>query len=438
MRHHRSTLIKAAALVAAGALALTACGDSGSDDPGADGTGGGDEKVTIRFSWWGSDTRHELTQQVIDAFEAEHPNITVEADYTDWDSYFDKLSTSVAGGDAPDVITQEERYLTDYATKGVLADLGSLGLDTSKIDESVLASGTIDDKLYGVATGVNAYAVVADPEAFETAGVEMPDDTTWTWQDYVDVANEVSEKSGGKIFGAQDYGFNEPGFSIFARQRGEALYTPEGTLGYDDATLAQWWQYSMDLQKAGGTPGAAETVEVDGGGPEQSLIGTGKGAMAWFWTNQLTAITEAAGHPLKLLRVPGETENERSGMYFKPAMFYSVSATSEHPEESAMFVDFLVNSTEAGELLLSDRGLPANTDVREAVTPKFNDTDKQAAEFLASLDDVVVDGPPVPPNGAGEVADITKRINQEVLFERLTPQEAAEQYTSEVNTAIGQ
>lgn len=438
MRHHRSTLIKAAALVAAGALALTACGDSGSDDPGGDSTGGGDEKVTIRFSWWGSDTRHELTQQVIDAFEDEHPNITVEADYTDWDSYFDKLSTSVAGGDAPDVITQEERYLTDYASKGVLADLSSLGLDTSKIDESVLASGSIDDKLYGVATGVNAYAVVADPEAFATAGVEMPDDTTWTWQDYVDIANEVSEKSGGKIFGAQDYGFNEPGFSIYARQQGQSLYTADGTLGYDDATLAQWWQYSLDLQKGGGTPGAAESVEVDGGGPEQSLLGTGKGAMAWFWTNQLTAITDAAGHPLQLLRVPGETEGERTGMYFKPAMFYSVSAASEHPEESALFVDFLVNSTEAGELLLSDRGLPSNTDVREAVTPKFNDTDKQAAEFLASLDEVVVDGPPVPPNGAGEVADITKRINQEVLFGRLTPQEAAAQYTSEVDAAIAQ
>lgn len=436
MRHPRTILVRAAALAAVGALALTACGgDSGEGGSGETGAAG-DEKVTIRFSWWGSDTRHELTQQVIDAFEKEHPNITVEADYTDWDSYFDKLSTSVAGGDAPDVITQEERYLTDYATKGVLADLGELGLDTSKIDESVLASGSIDDKLYGVATGVNAYTVVADPEAFKAAGVEMPDDTTWTWQDYVDIANEVSEKSGGKIFGAQDYGFNEPGFSIYARQRGESLYTPDGTLGYDNATLAAWWQHSLDLQSGGGTPGAAESVEVDGGGPELSLIGTGKGAMAWFWTNQLTAITDAAGHPLQLLRVPGETEGERTGMYFKPAMFYSVSAQSEHPEESALFVDFLVNSTAAGELLLSDRGLPSNTDVREAVTPKFNDTDKQAAEFLASLDEVVVDGPPVPPNGAGEVADITKRINQEVLFGNLTPQEAAEQYTDEVNTAI--
>ncbi|ROS31800.1 ABC transporter substrate-binding protein [Cellulomonas sp. PhB150] len=437
MRHHRTTrsaVLRVVALAAVGSLALTACG-GGDDSPSADGSGGGDEKVSIRFSWWGSDTRHTLTQDVIKDFEALHPNITVVADYTDWDSYFDKLSTAVAGGDAPDVITQEERFLTDYASRGVLADLNELGLDTSKIDKSVLQSGTIDGKLYGVATGINAYVVVADPEAFKAAGVALPDDKTWSWDDYVSTADEISKKSDGKIIGAQDYGSNEAGFSIFARQQGQSLYKPDGSLGYDDATLAAWWQHSIDLQNSGGQPKAAASVELGNAGPEQSLIGTGKGAMAWYWTNQLTAITNAAGHPLQLLRVPGETGNERTGMYFKPAMFYSVSAKSKHPKESQLLVDYLINSEAAGKKILSDRGLPANTDVRTAVTPDFNDTDKQAAAFLAELGSDVVDGPAVPPNGAGEVADITQRINQEVLFEQLSPAEAAEQFTQEVTSA---
>lgn len=442
MRHRpalrgRTAVLRSAALLAVGALALTAC--AGSDEPAAEATSSGPpEPVEIRFSWWGSDTRHELTQQVLDKFTEKYPHITVVPDYTDWNSYFDKLSTGVAGGDAPDVITQEERYLADYASQGVLADLNELGLDTSKIDPNVLQSGTIDDALYGVATGVNAYAIVADPEAFAAAGVEMPDDTTWTWEDYVEIANEISTKTGKAIYGAQDYGFNEPGFSIFARQRGESLYNEDGEVGYKESTLAQWWQYSLDLQDGGGTPDAALTVETDAGGPEQSLVGTNKGAMAWFWTNQLTAITTASGRQLQLLRVPGESEEERTGMYFKPAMFYSVSAKSQHPEEAKLLVDFLLNDPAAGEILLSDRGLPANTDVRAAVQDKFNDTDKQAAEFLASLEGDIVDGPVVPPVGAGEVAGITKRINEEVLFKRLTPEQAAKQFTDEVKLAIGQ
>lgn len=435
----RRRLLRTGALLAAGALVLTACAGTSGDGAGDASTseGGSDEPVTIRWSWWGSDSRHTLTQEVIDAFEEKYPHITVEADYTDWTSYFDKLAVGVAGGDAPDVITQEERFLADYAARGVLADINELDVDTSKIDDNVLASGTIDDQLVGVASGVNVYSVVADPQAFADAGVELPDDTTWTWDDYVEIANEISTKSGGAIRGAQDYGFNEPGFSIFARQRGEQLYTEDGTLGFEPETMAEWWQHSLDLQTGGGTPDAATSVEIDAAGPEQSLVATNKGAMAWFWSNQLSAIQSASGRPLQLLRVPGEAEGERTGMYFKPAMFYSVSARSEHPEEAALLVDFLLNDTAAGEILLSDRGLPANTDVRAAVQDKFAETDKLAAEFLADLEDEIVDGPAVPPVGAGEVAEIIRRVNQEVLFGSLTPQQAAEQFVTEVEGSIG-
>ena len=160
--------------------------------------------------------------------------------------------------------------------------------------------------------------------------------------------------------------------------------------------------------------------------------------MAWFWTNQLTAITNASGKELKLLRVPGESEEERTGMYFKPAMYYSVSAKSEHPEEAALLVDFLLNDPAAGEILLSDRGLPG-----QHRRPR-----RRAGQVLAHRQA----GRRVPGRPRGrdrrrpassrpwapvEVAEITRRINQEVLFGRLSPADAAKQYTQEVEAAIG-
>ena len=71
MRHRpalrgRTAVLRSAALLAVGALALTAC--AGSDEPAAEATSSGPpEPVEIRFSWWGSDTRHELTQQVLES-----------------------------------------------------------------------------------------------------------------------------------------------------------------------------------------------------------------------------------------------------------------------------------------------------------------------------------------------------------------------------------
>lgn len=444
-----------AATVVVAALALTACAQSNpAGEPSSAASSASSSAassapssapkeegpVTIRFSWWGSDTRHKLTQKVIDAFEAKYPNIKVEGDFTDWAGYWDKLATETAAGDTPDVITQEERYLREYATRGVLLDLKTVAdtLDTSKLDPSIVGAGTFDGKMYGVPTGVNVYTIVADPQAFADAGVKMPDDKTWKWADYLDIATKISKASGGKVYGTQDYGFNEPGFSIYARQQGQSLYKEDGKIGYDDKLLAEWWQLSVDLRKAGAQPDGAKSVEVDGAGPEGSLLGTHTGAMGVWWTNQLAAISKASGRELKLLRFPGESEYKRTGMYFKPAMYHSISAKSKHPQAAAQLVDFLENSPEAGKLLLSDRGLPANLEVRKAVQANFAPADQQAAAFLTDLQDEIVDGVAVPPVGSGEVAKIVRRINGEVLFDRLTPEQAAKQFTTELKVATKQ
>lgn len=422
------------ALTAAGVLALTACsGDSGalpSDDDG-----GGDGDVEIRFAWWGSDDRHKTTQQIIDLFEEKNPGITVVPDYTDWDGYWDKLATATAGGDTPDVITQEERYLSDYASRGVIGEM--TGVDTSEIPEDVLSTGEVDGKLVGIPTGVNAYAMVADPQIFADAGVEMPDDTTWTWDEYVDIAGKIAKGAGDGVWGAQDYGFNEAGLNVLARQKGETLYNEDGTLGVSKETVAEFFQTSLDLMANGGQPDASRSVEYQNAGPEGSLLGTNAGAMGVWWSNQLGALSDASGHDLELLRLPGESEFERTGMYFKPAMYYSISAKTEHPEESAKLVDFLLNDPEVAKLQLTDRGLPANLTVREAILPDLTAADQKVADFMAALEPEIVDNPAVPPNGANEIQDIMIRINTEVLFERMTPDEAADAFLQDVGAAIG-
>lgn len=448
----RRTVLRTAAVVMAGSLALAACGqgedpaapDAGDDpaetedaDDDADADAGDGEQATIRFSWWGSDTRHQMNQDLIDAFEDEHPDITVTPDYTDWGGYWDKLATQTAGGDTPDVLMQEERYLREYADRGVLANLADYDIDTSNIDESILGSGEFGGGLWGIPTGVNVRVMMADPQLFEEAGVEMPDDTTWTWDDYHDLMVQITENTPDGTYGAQDFGFIEPDLSIWARQHGQNLWNEEGEIGFEPEIAAELWQRSLDLIEAGGAPPASLSLEIDAGGPEQSLIATNQGAIARFWTNQLEAITSASGRDLQLLRYPGETEFERTGLFQKPAMALSMSAGSDYPEAAATFIDWMLNSPEAGEIILSDRGLPANMDVRAHIMDQLSDTEQQAADFIEDLAPDIVDAPPAPPRGAGQVADLLARINEEVLFGQTTPQEGAERFISEAATITG-
>ncbi|MFC7330523.1 ABC transporter substrate-binding protein [Marinactinospora rubrisoli] len=420
-----------AALAGCCAVALVATGCGGGGD-GADG------EVTLRFSWWGADERHAETQEVIERFEAANPGINVEGEYADWASYWDRLATNVAANDAPDIIQHEERYLREYGDRGALLNLHEFEdvLDLSNIDELALGGGEVDGELYGVATGVNAYGIIADPQIFEEAGVEMPDDTTWTWDDYVEIATEITENSPDGVYGAQNYGFNEAGFNIFARQRGESLYTEDGGIGFTQGTLADWWELSLELQDSGAEPGAARSVEVESGGVDQSLIATNTGAMYHSWTNQLGVLTNTSEHELQMLRYPRAGEDDPTGLYLKPAMYYSVSARSEHPREAAMFVDFLLNDPQAAEIILADRGLPANLELREQIRDDLEAGDAVGAEFIEEITPGITDAAPVPPIGAGEVVDLIKRTNEEVLFGRLTPDEAAERFMADVETAI--
>lgn len=429
-RRHQLRAATAAALALALAVAASGCGDDG--DGGSD-----DGTVELSFYWWGGDSRHTYTQELIDMFEADHPNITIQPTFTDFDPYWESLATATAGGNAPDVMQMEERFVREYVANGQLLDLNTVSgtLDTSNLDPQAVAAGEIDGGLYTIATGVNAFSMVADPQIVEEAGQAMPDDTTWTWEEYIDLTVTISEAGGGDYFGAQAIGTNEALFNIYARQRGEQLYNADGSLGFTAPTLAAFWDLAIGQIEQGGTPGPEETIEIGATGPDQSLLATNRGAFGTWWTNQLGGLAEAAGRELVLLRQPGEFAGQQPGMYFKPAMSWSISANTEHPEEAAMFVDFLLNSPEAGEIILTDRGVPANLQVRDHITSMLDEANTQVVEFMSAIGPDLGDAPPPPPQGAGEVVDIMQRIYEQVLFGELTTAEAADQFISEVEAA---
>src|SRR5690606_34188528 len=129
--------------------------------------------------------------------------LTISAEPGDWSGYWDKLATQVASGDSPDVIQMDEGYLAEYSSRDILLDLSTTGLDTSAFDESALEAGRVDGGLYAVNAGVNAPVLLANPDVFAAAGVDMPDDTTWTWDDLVDIAVRISQGTPEGTYGVQ-------------------------------------------------------------------------------------------------------------------------------------------------------------------------------------------------------------------------------------------
>ncbi|MEO3754429.1 extracellular solute-binding protein [Streptomyces sp. B6B3] len=424
------TLRALATAVPAAALLLTACGGGSGDDDGV---------VELRYAFWGSDERAQMTQDMIDTFEAENPGIRVEIDYADFGAYFDRLATSVASGDAPDIMTMGGAYHSEYAGRGALLDLAQVGdvIRTDEIPDDLLAHGTFDEALYAIPTGVVGYAMVANPAVFDQAGLELPDDTAWTWDDFAGLCTEIGTALGDDGYGAQDL-TNHNTLSLWARQHGEELYTDDGEVGVSAGTLTDWWDFATGLRDSGCTPSATLSEELASmAAPEQTLIGTNKAGMSLVWSNALEALSTASGEQLELLIPPGESEGEH-GMWLGPSMYYTISSGSDHPEEAARLIDFMLNEPAAAEAFLTDRGLPVNPSVREAITDQLTPVQQAEAEYIGRLENAL--GAPGSPDpvGSTETADIVTRLNSEVLFDRTSPEDAAEQMISEVGTAISQ
>ena len=158
--------------------------------------------VTITYAMWGDTTELANQQKIVDAFHAMNPNITVKASVADWDSYWPKLQTDLAGGNAPDVFLMDGPLYPDYQTRDQLLDLTPYiakdGFDTGQLVDLAVQDFTAPDgHLYGLPRDLNTIALFYNKTMFDTAGIPYPD-ATWDWAKLREVAKQLTLTAGGK------------------------------------------------------------------------------------------------------------------------------------------------------------------------------------------------------------------------------------------------
>lgn len=433
-------------VAAAALLATAACGQT--DAGSGDGAGGDDGEATasaaegpatIRFVWWGNEERAAMTNEAVEAFEAANPDIDVETESVDFNAYFDRLATAVAAGDEPDVITMGGAYPREYGDRGVLLDLSTVSehLDLSALDEGALSNGFFSDTQYGVPTGVNTFGLIVNPAVFEAAGVELPDDETWDWDEFVDIATQISANTPAGTYGVEDPTAPDA-LDLYANQHvGTGLYSEDGTVAIEPSTVQDWFEMTTTLIEQGASPEASITSELSGQpAPEQTLLGRGLAGMKFGWSNLLTAYSTAAGQDMIMVLPPGESNHEGPGMWLQASQLWTISANTEFPEASAKLLDFMVNSTEVADILGANRGIPANPTIREHLAADLTPVQQTEYDFIERVSGHVDGDFVIGPTGSTESVGILQRLNDQVLFGQMDPATAGEQFVSELTTAV--
>ncbi len=136
------------------------------------------------------------------AFAKTYPNITVEKQSLDYNQILDKLRTSAMGNAAPMVARLMLLWAPELAAKGMVQELApeDVGHKTSEFWPGAMKSVTWQGKTYGVPTNNETMALIWNAGIFQEAGLD-PEKAPATWDDLVDYAKRIREKTGKNGYG---------------------------------------------------------------------------------------------------------------------------------------------------------------------------------------------------------------------------------------------
>ncbi len=214
------------------------------------------EPITLKMTAWDVATT-PYWQAVIDAYEAQNPNVTVELVEISSQEYQDKVNIMLSGGDNTDIITVKD--IPGYSamlTRGQIVPLNSY-IEADELDVSVYSGAadelTFEGSIYALPFRSDIWILYYNKDLFDVAGVPYPTNDM-TWEQFDAVARELTSGSGNdKVYGAHfhtwrstvelatvqdgkntviatDYSFMEPMYDMVVAMQNDGIIMDYGSL----------------------------------------------------------------------------------------------------------------------------------------------------------------------------------------------------------------
>lgn len=273
-------------------LSLGACGGNNSADSSNNSKSDDGKTVTV----WAWDPAYNVAalKEAKAIYEKDHPDVTVEVvDYAKADLE-QKLHTNLASGQTeglPDIVLVENlnaiKYLTSYP------DAFEALNDSINYDDFATSVDfmTIDKKTYGLPFGSATSGLYYRTDYFEDAGFSAEDLKNITWDQFIDIAKVVTEKTGHPIM-TQDP--DDGGMlRMMMQSAGTWFFDEEGNVDIDSNKIiretVEQYKRLMDSGTVKVTSGWSEFVSAFNSG-EVATVPTG----SWI-TPSVTAEESQSG-----------------------------------------------------------------------------------------------------------------------------------------------
>lgn len=287
----------------------------------------------------GNEVEGRIINQIVDDFNASQSDWVVNIESFPQDSYNDSIVAAALAGNLPDIIDVDGPIMPNWAWSGYVQPL--------PIDEAVIENflpgtkGYWNGELYSIGLWDAAVALYARQSTLDELGLRTPTlDEPWTGEEFMDALDAA--KASGKYDYALDLGMNDQGewypyaFSPFLQSFGGDIVdrttyqTAEGVLNGEEAlAFGNWWQ---SLFQDGYAPGTSEA-------PADQQVGFIDGKFAFQWNGNWRAVATMEGGVDDVLFLPAP-DFGHGNIIGAASWQFAVSASSEHPEGAAAFIEF--------------------------------------------------------------------------------------------------
>lgn len=332
-------------------------------------TSGSNAAGNLRFSFWGPAEVQAKYTAFAKTFQQDNPDISLTLEPAEYAAYLDRMATQAAAKRLPDLFWVPESQIGTYASQKVLLDLDQL--DKATIDFSQFSPGQVDSwrilggKQYSAVFNQINPTVQLNKDALDAAGVDIPDDENWRWEDLGSLAREYSKAKGEGSFGMPYTAAGQLHIMRWFRQHGAELFDENGKIGFDAAVLGDWFAMWEGWVKEGIVMPAVIPGTVMPTFPQVSertaiYVGQSNG----FIDNQAVSKDELTLH------LPPAIQGAAEGYSFLWYNRLCVSATAADPELAGKFVNFFINNPAVVDTAGVTTGPPSNPKLRELALEK--------------------------------------------------------------------
>jgi len=309
-----------------------------------------EEPVTIDFWYVAGSGREGAVDAVVEEFQAEHSNITVEVNAIPFGEFASALQVAYAGDNPPDVALANGIEIQNLAFNGALMPVDDLFDEEDLADfmPDLVDMVSLDGAMYGAPWEQAAVALYYNVDYFEAAGIEVPQtlEDAWTWAEYKEnvetVMAQQEAEQGEKVWALTSFQSPITG----------AFFTWTIVRSNSEPGSPLWESVSPDFTTLSGyidTPEAMEGYEffqslyTDELAPKDTIpdaFGNGKAA-----THMAIPVIGAVLNN----NFPDLNWGVMPVPYFKTPLTHTgsfapvVAAKSDNPEEAKLFTDYFVS-----------------------------------------------------------------------------------------------